>query len=336
MKETLFMIYKEKYDLINTKCERNYPGIHNYNLRYVADEIVHTIYKELLENTYFLSITDIQQDYQLTKPETLKVLEMISKEPDISSKGFVKQDTVELKIKNSVSYDEVNQLLCDKHPDLYNDAENSLSFFGRSWLPGLVYSLAQAQKIAMDLINLVFKEKNSDTQSKELLNKYVQDRMDLTMEESIQDDGTTLLTLKSDGTPLLKGSAFDLIKTLGLSERELLSRDFQSISDKDISAAILHYYEYIQKEQMEGIIDNQMDLFISDHELDKDILDDYFDKDDAINEIWKKRAEIDPFLPHRNKLNENDMAWISLEVDDQLDIAYQFALEQEKVMSYGS
>lgn len=30
------------------------------------------------------------------------------------------------------------------------------------------------------------------------------------------------------------------------------------------------------------------------------------------------------------------MAWISLEVDDQLDIAYQFALEQEKVMSYGS
>lgn len=318
------------------KCERNYPGICNYNLRYAADEIVHTIYKELLENTYFLSITDIQQDYQLTKPEALKVLEMISKEPDISSKGFVKQDTVELKIKNSVSYDEVNQLLCDKHPDLYNDAENSLSFFGRSWLPGLVYSLAQAQKIAMDLINLVFKEKNSDTQSKELLNKYVRDRMDLTMEESIQDDGTTLLTLKSDGTPLLKGSAFDIIKTLGLSERELLSRDFQSISDKDISAAILHYYQYIQKEQMEGIIDNQMDLFISDHELDKDILDDYFDKDDAINEIWKKRAEIDPFLPHRNKLSENDMAWISLEVDDQLDIAYQFALEQEKVMSYGS
>lgn len=91
------MISKEKYDLINTKCERNYPGICNYNLRYAADEIVHTIYKELLENTYFLSITDIQQDYQLTKPEALKVLEMISKEPDISSKGFVKQDTVELK-----------------------------------------------------------------------------------------------------------------------------------------------------------------------------------------------------------------------------------------------
>lgn len=323
------MIPKEKYDLINTKCERNYPGIRNYNLRYVADEIVHTIYKELLENTYFLSITDIQQDYQLTKPEALKVLEMISKEPDISSKGFVKQDTVELKIKNSVSYDEVNQLLCDKYPDLYNDAENSLSFFGRSWLPGLVYSLAQARKIAMDLINLVFKEKNSDTQNKELLNKYVQDRMDLTMEESIQDDGTTLLTLKSDGTPLLKGSAFDLIKTLGLS------RDFQYISDKDISAAILHYYEYIQKEQMEGIIDNQMDLFISDHVLDKDILDDYFDKDDVINDIWKKRAEIDPSLPYRNKLDDKDMAWISLETDDRLELAYNFALEKDKVMSYG-
>ena len=38
------MISKEKYDLINTKCERNYPGICNYNLRYAADEIVHTIY----------------------------------------------------------------------------------------------------------------------------------------------------------------------------------------------------------------------------------------------------------------------------------------------------
>ena len=95
---------------IRDRCERNYPGICNYNLRYAADEIVHTIYKELLENTYFLSITDIQQDYQLTKPEALKVLEMISKEPDISSKGFVKQDTVELKIKNSVSYEEINQL----------------------------------------------------------------------------------------------------------------------------------------------------------------------------------------------------------------------------------
>ena len=46
MEEALFMISKEKYDLINTKCERNYPGICNYNLRYAADEIVHTIYKE--------------------------------------------------------------------------------------------------------------------------------------------------------------------------------------------------------------------------------------------------------------------------------------------------
>lgn len=327
---------KSRKGYINTNCERKYPGVKDYYLRCVSDEVIDRLRKESLDGVCFLSLSDLREAYDLTKSEGLKVMLLIDDEPDISSKGFVKQDTVELKIKNSVSYDEVNQLLCDKHPDLYNDAENSLSFFGRSWLPGLVYSFAQAQKIAMDLINLVFKEKNSDTQSKELLNKYVQDRMDLTMEESIQDDGTTLLTLKSDGTPLLKGSAFDLIKTLGLSERELLSRDFQSISDKDISAAILHYYQYIQKEQMEGIIDNQMDLFISDHELDKDILDDYFDKDDAINEIWKKRAEIDPFLPHRNKLSENDMAWISLEVDDQLDIAYQFALEQEKVMSYGS
>lgn len=48
------MISKEKYDLINTKCERNYPGICNYNLRYAADEIVHTIYKELLEIIYII------------------------------------------------------------------------------------------------------------------------------------------------------------------------------------------------------------------------------------------------------------------------------------------
>ena len=37
------------------------------------------------------------------------------------------------------------------------------------------------------------------------------------------------------------------------------------------------------------------------------ILDDYFVKVDVINDILKKRVEIDPTLPYRNKLNENDM-----------------------------
>ena len=46
------------------------------------------------------------------------------------------------------------------------------------------------------------------------------------------------------------------------------------------------------------------------------ILDDYFVKVDVINYILKKRVEIDPTLPYRNKLNENDMVWISLETDD--------------------
>lgn len=336
MKEALFMISKDEYDVINTKCERNYPGIHNYYLRCIVDEIVHTIHKESLEDTYFLSITDIQQDYQLTKPEVLRVLEMISKESDITSNGFVKQDTMKLKIKNTEVYDEITQLLNDRYPELYNKEENSLSFFDRSWLPGLVYSFTQAQKIAIDLVNLVFKEKKSETQSKELLNNYVQGRMELDLDESIQEDGTALLTLKNDGKSLLKGSASELISALGLSAREFFVIDLHSMTDTDISAAILHYYENIQKEQMEGIIDNQIDLFITDHDLNKDILDDYFDKDDAINDIWKKRKEIDPTLSQRNKLNGNDMAWISLEVNDQLDIAYQFALEQEKVMPYGS
>lgn len=53
------------------------------------------------------------------------------------------------------------------------------------------------------------------------------------------------------------------------------------------------------------------------------ILDDYFVKDDVINDILKKRVEIDPTLPYRNKLNENNMARISLETE----LAYNFALD---------
>lgn len=327
------IVLKNRRNEINTTCERNYPGIDNYYLRCVSDEITNTIRKETLEDTYHLSLDDVKQNYDLNKNEVLKVLEMISKEMDISSNGFVKRDIVEFRLKNSAEYDSIDQMLYTNHPDLYDAKANSLSMFQRSWLPGLVYSAAQAKKIAIDLV-LLFRDKKPENQQRDLLNEYVRDHTDLTIDENIQEDGTSVLTIKSNNASLLVGSTSELVKALGLTDSDLSK--FSFLSDVEISSVITQYYEHIQKAQMEGIVDNQKDLFIKAYDLDNDVLDDYFDKDDVINDIWKKRAETDPSLPYRNKLDDKDMAWMSLETDDRLELAYNFALEKDKVMSYGS
>lgn len=333
MNNTDDKVLKNRRHEINATCERNYPGIDNYYLRCVSDEITNTIRKETLEDIYYLSLDDVKQNYDLNKKEVLKVIEMISKEMDISSNGFVKRDIVEFRLKNSAEYDSIDQMLYTNHSDLYDAKANSLSMFQRSWLPGLVYSSAQAKKIAMDLVHL-FRDKKSENQQRSLLNEYIREHTELTIDESIQEDGTSILTIKSDGTSLLVGSVSELVKTLGLTDSDLSK--FPFLTDAEISSVISQYYEHIHKIQMEGIIDNQKDLFMKAYDLDDDIFDDYFDKDDVINDIWKKRVEIDPTLPYRNKLNEHDMAWISLETNDRLDLAYNFALEKDKVLSYGS
>ena len=45
--------------------------------------------------------------------------------------------------------------LQDEAMDLYDEKDDSLQLLGHKLLPGLVYSLAQARKIATDLVNIL-------------------------------------------------------------------------------------------------------------------------------------------------------------------------------------
>ena len=327
------MSIRDRRDEININCEQKYPGIKNYYLRCVSDEIAHTIRNETLEDTYFLSIDDIQQKYGLNKNEILNVIDMISKESDVLSNRFIKRNIIEFKVKNPLLNDEL-LISTNSNSDLYNLKENGLSFFNRLWLPGLVYSFTQAKKIACDLITLMVNEKKTDSHKMELLNEYVQNRVELSIEEGVQEDGSPIFIIEKNSMPLLKGSADQLILALGLTDNYFNKSELQSLTSSDLNSVISHYYEHILKEQIEGIIEEQKDHFINSYDLDEDALDDYFDKDIALNDIWQQRSVADPSLLQRNKLNENDIAWICLEADDQLDIAYQLSLQ--KVIAYES
>ena len=74
---------KSRKGYINTNCERKYPGVKDYYLRCVSDEVIDRLRKESLDGVCFLSLSDLREAYDLTKSEGLKVMLLIDDEPDI-------------------------------------------------------------------------------------------------------------------------------------------------------------------------------------------------------------------------------------------------------------
>ena len=95
------------------------------------------------------------------------------------------------------------------------------------------------------------------------------------------------------------------------------------------------YHEYIQKEQIAGILDDRWDKQLSVHDMDEDGLEDIYDRDDLTIELWNKRAALDPTLLSRPALNTGDMRWVQEEADMRLEQLSVTELEKEKVPSYG-
>ena len=90
---------KSRKEYINTNCERKYPGVKDYYLRCVSDEVVDRLRKESLYGVCFLSLSDLREAYNLTKSEGLKVMLLIDDEPDIQRKGWHK-NLVEYRIQD--------------------------------------------------------------------------------------------------------------------------------------------------------------------------------------------------------------------------------------------
>ncbi|MFQ7012233.1 MAG: hypothetical protein ACLRTA_06835, partial [Clostridia bacterium] len=90
---------KNKKGYINTNCERKYPGVKDYYLRCVSDEVIDRLRKESLDGVCFLSLSDLREAYDLTKSEGLKVMLLIDDEPDIQRKGWHK-NLVEYRIQD--------------------------------------------------------------------------------------------------------------------------------------------------------------------------------------------------------------------------------------------
>lgn len=324
---------KSRKEYINTNCERKYPGVKDYYLRCVSDEIVDRLRKESLDGVCFLSLSDLREAYDLTKSEGLKVMLLIDDEPDIQRKGW-HRNLVEYRIQDPKEMKSIAVRLQDEAMELYDEKDDALQLLGHKLLPGLVYSLAQARKIATDLVNILQHKEMPKKVQEGLLEAYVRAHKGYTLTEEIQEDGTHLQVLLYDGLPIARGSGTELLKTIGIEG--VTVSDLNVYTKEDMETVLSRYHEYVQKEQISDILNDRWNKQLAAHDLDEDSLEDTFDKDDLTLELWDKRAALDPTLPFRPALNTEDMRWMQEEADIQLEQMLITELEKEKVLSYGS
>ena len=224
--------------------------------------------------------------------------------------------------------------LQDEAMELYDEKDDAIQLFGHKLLPGLVYSLAQARKIATDLVNILQHKEMPKKVQEGLLEAYVRAHKGYTLTEEIQEDGTHLQVLLYDGLPIARGSGTDLLKTIGIEG--VTVSDLNVYTKEDMEPVLSRYHEYVQKEQISDILNDRWDKQLAAHGLDEDSLEDTFDKDDLTLELWGKRAALDPTFPSRPALDIEDMRWMHDEADIQLERILVTELEKEKGLSYGS
>ena len=197
---------KNKKGYIDANCERKYPGVKNYYLRCVSDEVVDRLRKESLDGVCYLSLSELREAYDLTKSEELKVMLLIDDEPDIQRKGW-HRDLVEYRIQDPKEMKRIAVRLQDEAMDLYDEKDDALQLLGHKLLPGLVYSLTQARKIATDLVNILQHKEMPKKVQEGLLEAYIRSHKDYALTEEIQEDGTHLQVLLYNGTPIAKEAA---------------------------------------------------------------------------------------------------------------------------------
>ena len=324
---------KSRKGYINTNCERKYPGVKDYYLRCVSDEVVDRLRKESLDGVCFLSLSELREAYDLTKSEGLKVMLLIDDEPDIQRKGW-HRNLVEYRIQDPKEMKSIAVRLQDEAMELYDEKDDAIQLFGHKLLPGLVYSLAQARKIATDLVNILQHKEMPKKVQEGLLEAYVRAHKGYTLTEEIQEDGTHLQVLLYDGLPIARGSGTDLLKTIGIEG--VTVSDLNVYTKEDMEPVLSRYHEYVQKEQISDILNDRWNKQLAAHGLDEDSLEDTFDKDDLTLELWGKRAALDPTFPSRPALDIEDMRWMHDEADIQLERILVTELEKEKGLSYGS
>ena len=324
---------KSRKEYINTNCERKYPGVKDYYLRCVSDEVVDRLRKESLDGVCFLSLSDLREAYNLTKSEGLKVMLLIDDEPDIQRKGWHK-NLVEYRIQDPKEMKSITVRLQDDAMDLYDEKDDALQLLGHKLLPGLVYSLAQARKIATDLVNILQHKEMPKKVQEGLLEAYIRSHKGYALTEEIQEDGTHLQVLLYDGLPIARGSGTELLKTIGIEG--VTVSDLNVYTKEDMEPVLSRYHEYVQKEQISDILNDRWNKQLAAHDLDEDSLEDTFDKDDLTLELWGKRAALDPTFPSRPALDIEDMRWMHDEADIQLERILVTELEKEKGLSYGS
>ena len=324
---------KSRKEYINTNCERKYPGVKDYYLRCVSDEVVDRLRKESLDGVCFLSLSDLREAYNLTKSEGLKVMLLIDDEPDIQRKGW-HRNLVEYRIQDPKEMKSITVRLQDEAMDLYDEKDDALQLLGHKLLPGLVYSLAQARKIATDLVNILQHKEMPKKVQEGLLEAYIRSHKGYALTEEIQEDGTHLQVLLYDGLPIARGSGTELLKTIGIEG--VTVSDLNVYTKEDMEPVLSRYHEYVQKEQISDILNDRWNKQLAAHDLDEDSLEDTFDKDDLTLELWGKRAALDPTFPSRPALDIEDMRWMHDEADIQLERILVTELEKEKGLSYGS
>lgn len=324
---------KSRKEYINTNCERKYPGVKDYYLRCVSDEVVDRLRKESLDGVCFLSLSDLREAYNLTKSEGLKVMLLIDDETDIQRKGWHK-NLVEYRIQDPKEMKSITVRLQDEAMDLYDEKDDALQLLGHKLLPGLVYSLAQARKIATDLVNILQHKEMPKKVQEGLLEAYIRSHKGYALTEEIQEDGTHLQVLLYDGLPIARGSGTELLKTIGIEG--VTVSDLNVYTKEDMEPVLSRYHEYVQKEQISDILNDRWNKQLAAHDLDEDSLEDTFDKDDLTLELWGKRAALDPTFPSRPALDIEDMRWMHDEADIQLERILVTELEKEKGLSYGS
>ena len=328
MKGGLKMGIKSKKNYINAECEKHYPGMKDYYLHCVKDEIVDTIRKETLEDTYFLSTDDIQKMYGIDKSELMHVITLLDEEPTLKRKNFIRnRNAIEYKVyQNEEMYMISERIDKEFQETLYDQKQHAISVFGRTDLPYLVFSLKQARKMVGDLFSMMLKIDNKRKQ-RNVLEEYIKNIKGLSIEEK-QENGNSVVALKQNGEILLEGTYEELIRIVGTGTNDTRI----SFSPKDYAEALKSIYEKTQKQQIEGIVEERKDRYLGIRNIDESQMNaDWFDEEIQTIEIWNGRKHEDPSLKKRTSLNDEDIRWVTKEADRNLAIAYKQNLDKVKV-----
>lgn len=317
---------KEQRKLINEEAEKEYPGIHDYSLKCISDEIMLHALKESLSDEYILDISEVKEDYDLNHQELLKVLYLLKNDQDnVKKAGFQLGHPNYFALKLNKAKVECIEKDIDLNEETYDKEKKGLSFLGKTWMKGLIYSLEQAMKVMSDIRYRIYMEPQlqREAKSRKLVEEYAA-KYQLELMELETQDGTETALIGKDIS--YHGTYTEIAEQLDLEKTD--SRETEK--SKVIDDTYKEYQDLIKYEQMKGFVNTQLNHFKEDKTLNQED-DDWFAMDQSVDEMEKMLKERDPAFDQKDKIRNSQFDYIQKDAYEMINQQYENHLEKERM-----